>query len=203
MDNNSTTQQRLLSSMVQFGLFFVQDIPSYNSSNELKTLKSFFELPLETKMALAVKKHRPESSNAYRGYGPLVGGLTTQFKEMYNIGPFNDIPQFKPSSTENSLELYRAVGRETNLWPKTDDPMFDTHFKNSFIKSFETRRSVGKAVVRCIGSVLGHPELSDRFIEHEFSTLGLRRYPAGTEDRLTELEHEDSTVTILSTFQVR
>nr|AIW06460.1 putative isopenicillin-n-synthase [Hormiphora californensis] len=202
-ENAPATQQRLLSSMSEYGLFFINQVPSYNASQELATLRSFFALPLDTKMELAVRKYRPGQRNVYRGYGPLVSATATQYKEMFNIGPHET--DYKPSSVDSdgSLEQFRAIGRERNVWPGSGDDAFDRHFRDVFSRGFATRRMLAQAVVRCIGEGLGHPELEERFTEHEFSTLGLRRYPArgGAAGRLTELEHEDSTVTILSTFQ--
>nr|AIW06466.1 putative isopenicillin-n-synthase [Velamen paralellum] len=70
---------------------------------------------------------------------------------------------------------------------------------------------VARGVIRSIGRSLGAEQLISRFAESEFSTLGLRRYPVRAlktgkmnskydNVALSELEHEDSTVTVLTTF---
>nr|AIW06462.1 putative isopenicillin-n-synthase [Dryodora glandiformis] len=195
--------------MRTFGFFYVTDVPDYSAELELDYLKRFFDLPTETKMSLAVRKHRQENNNVYRGYGPVVETSGTQYKEMFNIGPHETHPatQKDPSF----LEKFRVISREKSVWPESGDEVFDLEFKRVFQKGLRIRQDISRGVLRSIGRTLGHPELLDRFTHSEFSTLGLRRYPLrkssnpGSNSRhdnvtLTELEHEDSTVTILATF---
>nr|AIW06467.1 putative isopenicillin-n-synthase [Lampocteis cruentiventer] len=209
-NDNLSVDSRVLSSMQQFGFFYVSEVPDYSSERELELLKQFFNLPTADKMAVAVQKHNPENSNLYRGYGPLVATSGTQHKEMYNIGP-HEVPPPQIKQTDTPLDKLRLISREPNAWPKTDDSAFDEELKRVFENGLQTRLRIGRGVIRSIGRSLGYPQLEDKFTESEFSTLGLRKYPlrkSVTDETnskydkvpLTELEHEDSTVTILATF---
>nr|AIW06470.1 putative isopenicillin-n-synthase [Thalassocalyce inconstans] len=225
---NISMDSRILSSMQEFGFFYVTNVPDYSPERELELLKQFFNLPTSDKMSVAVQKHNSENSNVYRGYGPLVETSGTQYKEMYNIGPHelpsSQIEQSELDSqldkqsetrldkqTDAQLDKLRVISRESNAWPKTHDAAFDEEFKRVFQRGLKTRLTIGRGIIRSIGRSLGYPKFEDRFTESEFSTLGLRKYPLRKSVTaamlskydavpLTELEHEDSTVTILTTF---
>nr|AIW06449.1 putative isopenicillin-n-synthase [Ctenophora sp. B WRF-2014] len=209
LSNDPSIRKDLFQSMREFGIFFVQDIPSYNASSELLHLKHFFALPLPIKMEHAVRKHNGNNINVYRGYGPLSVNQGTQFKETFNIGPHEVHPAYNDSGS--ALERMRSVGKERNVWPRTGEPEFDERFKELFTSGFALRRSIALATIRTVCRHLKFPHLIDLFTHHEFSTLGLRKYPLRTSINkgtlsshddvlLTELEHVDSTVTVLSTF---
>ena len=107
--------------MTEYGFFYVANIPEFSAAEELEYLKEFFALSDEVKMGLAVRKHNPQNSNVYRGYGPVVEGSGTQFKEMFNIGPHDYAdPQFITKS-EDALTNLKTISKEGNLWPKTGD----------------------------------------------------------------------------------
>nr|AIW06453.1 putative isopenicillin-n-synthase [Ctenophora sp. W WRF-2014] len=207
--SNVSIDPLVLASMKQFGFFYVNHVPNYNSSQELDYLQQFFALPDSEKMKYAVRKHNRGNRNIYRGYGPVVETSGTQYKEIFNIGPHEAEPGHNFS--DDALGRLRAISRERNVWPVTQDPGFDEGFKEVFRRGFDIRRNIARSVIKSIGRSLGHPKLIERFTESEFSTLGLRKYPMRTSvnDKmfsthddvvLSELEHEDSTVTILATF---
>nr|AIW06473.1 putative isopenicillin-n-synthase [Beroe forskalii] len=220
--SSSSTDALIFSSMSQFGFFYVTNVTDFSAEEELEYLKMFFALGDEVKMRLAVRKHDPRNSNVYRGYGPVVEGTGTQYKEMFNIGPHeydvmgeespNEYDKYDNSTeSEGDLARLKRISKEGNVWPETGDETFDRKFKALFKKGLQTRQRIARETIRSIGRSLGHPELIDRFTESEFSTLGLRRYPvrktvqeamnsAVDNVTLSELEHEDSTVTILTTF---
>nr|AIW06451.1 putative isopenicillin-n-synthase [Bathyctena chuni] len=204
-----TVDPLILTSMELYGFFYVYEIPGYNSSEELDYLKQFFDLSETVKMKLAVNKHNTNNVNVYRGYGPLVKNVGSQYKELFNIGPHETTPVY--NSTDNVLDKLRTLSKERNVWPVTQNNHFDEEFKRVFTSGFNLRRNIATGVIRSIARSLEHPQLIERFTEHEFSTLGLRKYPVRTsvnknmysrfdKTTLSELEHEDSTVTILATF---
>nr|AIW06455.1 putative isopenicillin-n-synthase [Ctenophora sp. N1 WRF-2014] len=205
--SNVSIDPLILASMKQFGFFYVHHIPNYNSSQELDYLQRFFKLPDTQKMRYAVRKHNPANTNVYRGYGPVVETSGTQYKEIFNIGPHEVQPE--QSTSGDPLERLRVISRERNVWPQ--DTGFEEEFQEVFRRGFQIRSNIARSVIKSIGRSLGHPELIERFKESEFSTLGLRKYPMRTSVNekmysvhddvvLSELEHEDSTVTILATF---
>jgi len=209
INDDQTIDPKILSSMQEFGFFYVTNVPDYNAIQELTLLKHFFSLPDATKMALAVKKHEPKNSNIYRGYGPLVDS-GTQHKEMFNIGR-HEAPTPTYEQTDSPLDKLRAISREQSVWPKSGDGEFDGEFRKVFSEGLKIRMNIARGVIRSIGRSLEADHLISRFTESEFSTLGLRRYPTRTRRTenmnsvydgvaLSELEHEDSTVTVLSTF---
>ena len=115
----------ILSSMKEYGFFYVTKIPEYSAEEELKYLKEFFDLPDEKKMALAVNKHNKNNRNVYRGYGPVVEGSGTQHKEMFNIGPHEtNSESIEESSTQDELAVLKAISKEGNVWPKTGSRRF-------------------------------------------------------------------------------
>nr|AIW06474.1 putative isopenicillin-n-synthase [Haeckelia rubra] len=205
--NDTPTDGRVLHSMQEYGFFYVDNIPEYSADEELFYLKQFYSLPDEEKMKLAVKKHREENSNVYRGYGPLME-VGTQYKEVFNMGPHENQPS---SEGDTVLEQLKMISKEPNVWPQTGNETFNKEFKRILKDGLDIRLNIARSVIRSIGRSFGHPELIDRFTEAEFSTLGLRRYPirettnekmnsAFDNVTLSELEHEDSTVTVLATF---
>nr|AIW06446.1 putative isopenicillin-n-synthase [Euplokamis dunlapae] len=202
-----STDQKVLKQMKKYGFFYVTQIPDYDSYKELELLKKFFNLPTDVKYKVAVTKHNPANSNVYRGYGPAMDNINTQYKEVFNIGPHEVETETKSYSTAKKISV------ERNVWPVTDDNSFDEEFKHTFQKGFSIRKTVAQSVIKCIGRALHAPQLIERFKHHEFSTLGLRKYPkrgstGGSSktvssfdgEMLTELEHVDSTVTVLTTF---
>jgi len=203
-----STDQKVLKQMKKYGFFYITQIPDYDSYKELEMLKQFFNLPDEVKFKAAVMKHNPANSNVYRGYGPAVENIGTQYKEVFNIGPHEEDTATKSYSNAKKISV------EKNVWPVTGDNDFDQEFKHTFQKGFNIRKTVAQSVIKCIGRALHAPQLIERFKHHEFSTLGLRKYPKRERDSagsvrtvsafdgelLTELEHVDSIVTVLTTF---
>jgi len=202
----------ILQSMKKFGFFYVVDVPEYNATVELDYLKRFFELPADQKDDLAIRKHNPANKNAYRGFCPGVDDVdsTLQFKDVFNIGP-HETRAVRPDNLDTPLEKMRYEVTEPNVWPETDDCAFDAGFKKTFQAGFEIRRNIGRAFIQSVARALNMPGLPELFKEDEFSAMGLRRYLQRTEINsnmysdydnvlLRELEHVDSTVTVLSTF---
>ena len=161
-------------SMREYGFFFVTNVTDYNATIELQHLKKFFELPDHVKMRLAVNKHNPDNVNVYRGYGPLQVDTGTQYKELFNIGPYETDTIF---NVTDLLSVIRSISVEKNVWPKSNNNDFDRAFKDVLKRGFDLRRNIALYIVESISQYLGHPELIDRFTHHEFSTLGLRQYP--------------------------
>jgi len=213
LNGNVYVDPFILHSMKEYGFFYVVDVPQYSAGVELDYLKAFFELPADQKDDLSIRKHNPANKNAYRGFCPGVDDVdaTLQFKDVFNIGP-HETRAVRPDNLDTPLEKMRYEVLEPNVWPETDNCTFDKGFKETFQAGFEIRRNIGRAFIKSIARALNMPALPDLFTEDEFSAMGLRRYLARKEINsnmysdydnvlLRELEHVDSTVTVLSTFQ--
>jgi isopenicillin N synthase-like dioxygenase len=209
--DNTNIDSKILSAMQTFGFFYVNNVPEYNATIEQQYLERFFDLPEEQKESLEIRRHNPDNTNAYRGYCPGLDDVDTtlQFKNVFNIGPHE--VRYPTPQSEDALEKLRYEVSEPNVWPETDDCTFDKEFKEVFQVGFEIRRNIARAFVRSISRSLGFSKLPELFSEDEFSAMGLRRYPVRQEINtnmysdfdgrlLRELEHVDSTVTVLSTF---
>jgi len=211
VNDNTAADQTILEAMQAFGFFYVNNVPEYNASVEQQYLERFFDLPEEQKENLEIRRHNPDNTNAYRGYCPGLDDVDTtlQFKNVFNIGPHE--VRYPTPQSEDALEKLRYEVSEPNVWPETDDCQFDKEFKEVFQVGFEIRRNIARAFIRSISRSLGFSKLPELFSEDEFSAMGLRRYPVRQEINtnmysdfdgrlLRELEHVDSTVTVLSTF---
>jgi len=213
LNGNVYVDPFILHSMKEFGFFYVVDVPEYSAGVELDFLKTFFELPADVKDDLSIRKHNPANPNAYRGFCPGVDDVdaTLQFKDVFNIGPHETRGMKGDASKKTPLENMRYEVQEPNVWPETGNCTFDKGFKETFQAGFEIRRNIGRAFVKSVARALNMPGLPELFTNDEFSAMGLRRYLARKEINsnmysdydnvlLRELEHVDSTVTVLSTF---
>nr|AIW06475.1 putative isopenicillin-n-synthase [Ctenophora sp. C WRF-2014] len=211
LNDNPSVDTPILNSMKTYGFFYVVDVPEYDASVELNYMNRFFDLPEDVKDELSIKKHNPDNQNAYRGYCPGLDDVeaTLQYKNVFNIGPHETRGAYQEKNS--ALEKLRYDCVEANVWPNTEDCDFDKEFKETFQVGFEFRRNVARAAVRSISRALEYPILPSLFAEDEFSAMGLRRYPVRQQINtnmysdfdgvlLRELEHVDSTVTVLSTF---
>jgi len=211
LNDNSYIDPFLLQSMKKFGFFYVVDVPEYSASHEQSLMKQFYDLDEDTKDELAIRRHNPANKNAYRGYCPGLDDVenTLQYKNLYNIGPHET--RAASVESDNILEKLRYDCQEPNVWPETDNCTFDKEFKETFQAGFEIRRNIGRAFIRSIARAMEYPTLPSLFAEDEFSAMGLRKYPIRRKINsnmysdfdgtlLRELEHIDSTVTVLSTF---
>nr|AIW06441.1 putative isopenicillin-n-synthase [Lampocteis cruentiventer] len=214
LNDNPYVDPFIVHSMKSFGFFYVVDVPDYDASVEDEYLQQFFNLPEKVKADTEIKRHNPANKNAYRGYCPGLDDVeaTLQYKEVFNIGPHETRAPFYDDSLSSDLEKLKYECSEANVWPETDNCTFDKGFKEVFQTGFDMRRNIARAFVRSISRALGFPNLPSLFNEDEFSAMGLRRYPVRSERTnknmysdfdgllLRELEHIDSTVTVLSTF---
>nr|AIW06432.1 putative isopenicillin-n-synthase [Bathocyroe fosteri] len=211
--DNLYVDPSILMAMKEFGFFYVSEVPGYNASIELNLLKKFFNLPEEIKAGTEIRRHNPANKNAYRGYCPGLDDVETtlQYKNIFNIGPHETRIPVDDKDHDSFMEKLRYDVQEPNVWPETGDCAFDKEFKETFQAGFEIRRNIGRAFVRSIARTMETPQLNDLFQEDEFSAMGLRRYPYREDVNtnmysdfdgvlLRELEHVDSTVTVLSTF---
>nr|AIW06426.1 putative isopenicillin-n-synthase [Bathyctena chuni] len=213
LNDNSYIDPFLLQSMKKYGFFYVVDVPEYSASLEQDFMKKFFSLEDDVKDEIAIRRHNPANKNAYRGYCPGLDDVenTLQYKNLYNIGPHETrAPTFKQDDSDIYAKL-RYDCQEPNVWPETGDCTFDKEFKETFQAGFEIRRNIGRAFIRSIARAMEYPNLPTLFTEDEFSAMGLRKYPIRKKINsnmysdfdgtlLRELEHIDSTVTVLSTF---
>jgi len=211
LNDNSYIDPFLLQSMKKYGYFYVVDVPEYSASLEHDIMKQFYDLDEDVKDEIAIRRHNPANKNAYRGYCPGLDDVenTLQYKNLYNIGPHET--RAASFESDDILEKLRYDCQEPNVWPETGNCTFDKVFKETFQAGFEIRRNVGRAFIRSIARAMEYPNLPALFSEDEFSAMGLRKYPIRRKINsnmysdfdgtlLRELEHIDSTVTVLSTF---
>nr|AIW06435.1 putative isopenicillin-n-synthase [Ctenophora sp. T WRF-2014] len=209
---NGDVDSLIKQSMQEYGIFYVVDVPNYDSHEELKYLQQFFNLPEELKAGTEIRRHNPANKNAYRGYCPGLDDVdaTLQYKNLFNIGPHETRVPIERDSL-SPMDKLRYDIHEPNVWPQTGDCAFDKEFKELFQKGFEIRQNIARAFVRSIARSMEIPQLNDLFQEDEFSAMGLRRYPYREQINtnmysdfdgtlLRELEHVDSTITVLTTF---
>nr|AIW06445.1 putative isopenicillin-n-synthase [Haeckelia rubra] len=214
LNDNPYVDPFILHSMKHYGFFYVVDVPEYNSTTELKYMKEFYDLPEDVKATLEIRRHNPENKNAYRGYCPGLDDVehTLQYKNLYNIGPHETRAPMTDKNDDDKMAKLRYDCQEPNVWPDTGDCGFDKGFKETFQTGFEFRRNIARAFVRSISRALEFPKLTSLFAEDEFSAMGLRKYPVRKrindnmysdydDTLLRELEHVDSTITVLSTFE--
>jgi len=211
LNDNSYIDPFLLQSMKTYGFFYVVDVPEYSAALEHDYMKQFYDLDEDVKDELAIRRHNPANKNAYRGYCPGLDDVenTLQYKNLYNIGPHET--RGASVESDNVMEKLRYDCQEPNVWPETGNCTFDKGFKETFQAGFEIRRNIGRAFIRSIARAMNYPNLPALFAEDEFSAMGLRKYPIRRKINsnmysdfdgtlLRELEHIDSTVTVLSTF---
>jgi len=214
MNDNPYVDPFVLHSMKTFGFFYVVDVPDYSAETELELMTTFFGLPEDVKADVEIRAHNPANPNAYRGYCPGLDDIdaTLQYKNIYNIGPHETRAPFFDNTLDSATEKLRYDVQEPNVWPNTADCEFDKEFKETFQAGFELRRGIARAFVRSMSRALEMPGLTSLFTEDEFSAMGLRKYPERRAvntnmysdfdgELLRELEHVDSTVTVLSTFE--
>nr|AIW06440.1 putative isopenicillin-n-synthase [Thalassocalyce inconstans] len=214
LNDNPYVDPFVLHSMKTYGFFYVVDVPNYSAEAELELMTTFFGLPEDVKADVEIRAHNPANANAYRGYCPGLDDIdaTLQYKNIFNIGPHETRAPFFDNSLDDATEKLRYDVQEPNVWPNTDNCDFDKEFKETFQAGFELRRGIARAFVRSISRSLEMPALPSLFTEDEFSAMGLRKYPERNDvntnmysdfdgELLRELEHVDSTVTVLSTFE--
>ena len=68
LNDDSKVDSQILSSMKEYGFFYVVDIPGYDAKLEQGLMETFFNLPEDIKASVEIRRHNPENKNAYRGY---------------------------------------------------------------------------------------------------------------------------------------
>lgn len=112
-------------------------------------LLSFFDMPLESKMACATRVNRPASPNIYRGYYPLPRTPHFSHHEIFDIGP-------DPAMTSPDVPGADSF-RESNVWPGTE-PIPD--WRGRMLSLFRGERAIGVAVLAAAARGLGLDEAS-------------------------------------------
>ena len=138
--------------------------------------RSFFDLPLESK--LAVRRPHHDQNRGYIPYGEetlarMHGGDTPpDFKEVFAIGPF-DRPDDRYHSHELSYPNFAP-----NLWPGAPPAL-----RPAMESCFLALEDLARRLARCFALALGLPPdwFADKLDRHA-SQLRLLHYPAPTGD---------------------
>ena len=169
----------------------------------LQYTKWFFSLSEEIRMSLARKHWNPLSTNSYRGYYPIIPGVT-DFKEGIEFG--QELPPDDPDILSDNY-MY-----ESNAWPPEKLPGA-AEFKRFVLSYYQLMNRVGLEIIHLLAIGLGKEEghYDKLFLNKPLSTLRFIHYPiregpvpeAARKDNLvlTCQEHADTGfVTLLSTF---
>ena len=155
-------------------------------------------------MSLARKKWNPKNKNHYRGYYPIIPGITC-YKE--GIGFSKELPADDP------LRLSGNVMYEPNQWPPESEPGA-AEFKQFMMAYHDNLFKLSVDMIRLLAIGIGKEEnyFDQLFLDKSVSTLRPMHYPLrngpipATANKdgqvLTCLEHCDSSyATFLCIFQ--
>nr|AIW06458.1 putative isopenicillin-n-synthase [Bathocyroe fosteri] len=212
MGGNS--KQDIIDAMQKYGFFYIVNIPNFDASKEVETMKTFFDHSQEVKERFASIKNNPTNNNILRGYGYTKNSEGQPIEEVFNIG------QYDKRGVGISDVSCRAefISREPNLWPSAVEG--SEEFRNILSQGFQMRIKLARKIVEEIGDVLGYSEFVDKFKEAEFTSFYLKKYTERDEKDnvaiyksdsgysmkaedgrdLSIPSHIDTTITLLATY---
>lgn len=180
----------------EIGFFYAIDhgIPEDVMAGAFANSKRVFELPLETKQAMSIKKsphNRGYVAMADEKLNPEAGA---DMKEAFNIG--TDFPADHPDVLAG--KPFRGV----NFWPPLDG------WREAMLGYFDGCLNLGRLIHKGFAIDLGLPE--DFFVQHltsPIATLRMLRYPASAgqidrEDGGAGAHTDYGNVTLLATDKV-
>jgi len=131
------------------GAFVATGLPDGgNIDSKLTNLMRFFDLPLDSKMGCATRKHQSSNPNNYRGYYPLPDTPGWTHKEYFDIGP-------EPAMDVSNLPGATSFG-ESNVWPdKKELP----YWQSEMLEQLHHLRTLASTLMAAIARGLDlHPE---------------------------------------------
>ncbi|MBC7373248.1 MAG: isopenicillin N synthase family oxygenase [Frankiales bacterium] len=134
----------------------------------LRVTKTFYELPLEQKMAVYIGLTRN-----HRGYVPVgeevLGGQTRDLKEAYDVAL--ELPHDDPDWLAGNPLL------GPNLWPDLPG------FAETVTAYYDAVLALGRAIMRGFAMAMGEaPDFFDEHVRKPPSQLRLLHYPRGADD---------------------
>nr|AIW06448.1 putative isopenicillin-n-synthase [Ctenophora sp. C WRF-2014] len=211
-----TLKDKIVKAMAEYGFFYIIDIPGFEPQAEYQMMKSFFELPQNTKENYASIKHNPENSNVLRGYGLTRNTDGNPIEEVYNVGQYEN-RNISESDVSCKAEY---ISREPNRWPVHGDFARSEEFKAIVQNGFQLRIGLARLLVKEIGASLGYTDFLDKFTEAEFTSFYLKKYVARDSSNNNRIygknsgysmvaedgrdlsipSHVDTTITLLATY---
>ncbi len=172
------TDAEVAAAVRECGGFVVQGFPgAENLGARAAIMLAFFELPEETKRAVATKVSNPANPRIYRGYLPSLEPDSWAHNEFYDIGPEDP----HPGPPIPGMEILA----ETNAWPAVE-PV--PGWRDAMVTFYGHMQAVATTVMLTVGrgAGLSAASLTESF-EGGNSTLRLLNYPNPPRDlKITE-----------------
>jgi isopenicillin N synthase-like dioxygenase len=165
---------------------------------QTKKLLAFYNLPQSARDDVAIRRMRPTSERAYRGYSATLRDGWAH-NEIYDIGP-------EPPVSGPSIKGVETL-IESNAWPSVE-PMPD--WQEEMVSYYQHMHDFSERLIRSMARYLGvDEEAAAARYQNSNSTLRLLNYPAtpadiivgdeanavrlydGVEHRLMAMEHKD------------
>ncbi|CAH1781592.1 unnamed protein product [Owenia fusiformis] len=218
LENPEKIAPKVVKAMENEGFLYLRNIPGFKPDELLQWTKWFFNLPLETKMAISKKCFKEDNLNSFRGYFPVIPGGHSH-KEAFETGSFGDFDPVKQQNQKliNGRPLMRDVTSEGNSWPNTGTSD-DEIYRKVMEYNYDIYRKTASQVLQLIARGMGlDPNCFDyMFNPSPLATLRLIHYPSRVnfppeeipdeardgDTLITTGEHADTTfITLLATFE--
>ena len=164
----SAADARIAAALGECGGFVVRGFPGADGFDaRAAAMLAFFDLPTETKRAVATRVTNPENSRIYRGYLASLEPDSWAHNEFYDIGPEDPCPGPPIPGME--------ILAETNAWPAIEPA---PGWRDAMLAFYGHMKAVATTLMQAAGRVAGLPpeSLTERF-EGGNSTLRLLNYP--------------------------
>ncbi|CBY11316.1 unnamed protein product [Oikopleura dioica] len=101
-ENKTILGREIVNEFQKVGFLRLVDIPDFDDSELLESIKCYYERSKQEKMKFALKRFAENNKNEYRGYMPLVKNLPV-FKEQTDFGNNSIAP---PAENAPDYEKY-------------------------------------------------------------------------------------------------
>ena len=136
--------KEIVNEFQEVGFLRLVDIPGFDDSELLESIKYYYGRSKEEKMKLALKRFDNNNENEYRGYMPLVKNLP-DFKEQTDFGNHSIEPPAK-----NAPE-YEKYLKERNNYPSEK-------FQKSIEKFYEIYHNCAVLILEHLAIGIGEKE---------------------------------------------
>ncbi len=129
-------------------------------------LLDFFRLPLDERLAVATRRHRPVARHCYRGFFPLPEDRGWAHNEIFDFGPR------RPSRAAANHPV-KVFLEESNQWPEHEP---HAGWRAGAEALFEDLRALAAAVMGAVAAALDVAPMMARFGDGN-GTLRILHYP--------------------------
>ena len=143
-ENKITFAKEIVKEFQEVGFLRLVDIPDFEDSELLESIKYYYGRSKEERMKLALKRFDNNNENEYRGYMPLVKNLPV-FKEQTDFGNQTIEP-----SAKNAPEYERYL-KERNNYP-------NEKFQKSIEKFYEIYHKCAVLILEHLAIGIGEQE---------------------------------------------